>query len=289
MASEILVSAKIDPPAYNDYRRGRLATGFMPRHRCVFHYLPATHGAGAAEFFREMTMDVAILDEFRSLWASGGTDIRLRAGILRSKTQLIAQPGDPLIYITYANEGYYLASAQPEPAAQLKDLAAKAGASLSAIQRLKFGADNFSSPASIWFHVLFQLTASIAHEDYREIRDPVRASVVVAERLLDSQEAKPVAAPTSLHQGLASPAELANEWQTDPEATRQVLKRWREKHGDGWIENTEPKPSDPKFLYDRAAVRPAMQDLRLATLAVQKRPAYVQQNASKSPPASDAD
>ena len=214
-------------------------------------------------------MGLAILDEFRSLWGRGATDIRLRAGIPSSKTQAIGQPGDPLIYITYANEGYYLASAQPEPAAQLKDLAAKAGASLSAIQRLKFGTDNFSSPASIWFHVLFQLTNSIAHEDYREIRDPLRASVVVAERLLDSPETshktRPPAAPTSLHDGMASTADLANEWHTDPEQTRQVLQRWRKKHGHGWVENTERKPSDPRFLYDRAAVSRAMEELSIAS------------------------
>lgn len=219
-------------------------------------------------------MDVAILDEFRGLLATDGTDVRLRAGIPSSKTQAIVQPGNPLIYITCANEGYYLASAQPETAAQFRDLAAKSGASLSAIQRLKFGADHLSSPASIWFHVLFQLTESIAHENYREIREPVRASVVVAERLLDLKVARQLAAPTSLPLGMASTAELANEWHTDPEATRQVLKRWRRKHGDGWTENAEPKPGDPGFLYDRAAVRPAMEELAIASsIAAHRGPA----------------
>lgn len=236
-------------------------------------------------------MDVAILDEFRGLWgASGGSDIRLRSGFLSGKTQIVVQPGDSLVYVAYANEGYYLASADPELGQRLKDLAAEAGASLSAIQRLKFGTDYFSSPASIWFHVLFQLNQSDAHEKYREIRDPVRASVVAAERLLvsvvaaerlfNSQEPRPVAAPTSSHPGtvskpvaaltssncdMASTADLATEWHTDPEATRKVLNRWRKKHGHGWVENTERKSRDARFLYDRNAVRQTMEALSIAS------------------------
>jgi len=73
---------------------------------------------------------------------------------------------------------------------------------------------------------------------------------------------KPEAVP--LGTGMATPAELAREWGTKPEATRKSLSRWRKNNagGDGYIQNPDRRPNEPGFLYDRAKVRPVMDGLK---------------------------
>ncbi len=66
----------------------------------------------------------------------------------------------------------------------------------------------------------------------------------------------PDAKQSALLKGMATPKELAAERRLPEEATRKALQRWREGHGggDGYIQNTECRRNEPRFLYDRAVV-----------------------------------
>lgn len=56
---------------------------------------------------------------------------------------------------------------------------------------------------------------------------------------------------------LLSSRQLAERFGRDPQALKQRLRRWREKHAGStdWVENTERGPRDPQFLYRLSAVR----------------------------------
>lgn len=63
---------------------------------------------------------------------------------------------------------------------------------------------------------------------------------------------------------LATCAELAWEYGTDPEATRKALGRWRKSHagGDGYKEMADCRPNEPQFLYDRRVVAHVLDGLQ---------------------------
>lgn len=67
--------------------------------------------------------------------------------------------------------------------------------------------------------------------------------------------------------GFAGPTELATEWAVDPEAARGALNRWRKKNagGNGYVQNTDRRPNEPEFIYDRAVVSHVMDDLKSRT------------------------
>lgn len=51
------------------------------------------------------------------------------------------------------------------------------------------------------------------------------------------------------------------------------LERWRKQNGEGWTENQERKPRDPKYLYRLGAVRPLLDRLRASGQTSGERPA----------------
>ncbi len=59
-----------------------------------------------------------------------------------------------------------------------------------------------------------------------------------------------------------SPAKLAEVFCIPPEALRLRLNRWRETNHEGWIENPDRKPREPKYLYRVGAVRHIIDELR---------------------------
>lgn len=97
-----------------------------------------------------------------------------------------------------------------------------------------------------------------------------RANVRAVLDKLEGAMLRPVADPIRANQsretadGLFSSSQLAAQWKIDPEATRKALDRWREKHagGDGYQENTDRRPNEPKYLYSAKAVNPVMESLQ---------------------------
>jgi hypothetical protein len=59
-----------------------------------------------------------------------------------------------------------------------------------------------------------------------------------------------------------SPAKLAEVFGVPAEALRTRLNRWRQTHHDGWIENPERGPREPKYLYRVGSVRSIIEDLQ---------------------------
>jgi len=55
---------------------------------------------------------------------------------------------------------------------------------------------------------------------------------------------------------------LANHFGISHEALRQRLNRFRKKAFDGWMEVTEPKPNEPRYLYRVGAVQHIVDSLR---------------------------
>jgi len=73
------------------------------------------------------------------------------------------------------------------------------------------------------------------------------------------------------------PADLARIFDVPLNSLRQRLKRWRRNNLDtGWIENSERKSREAKYLYKVRAVQPVIQDLQKASTptneATNKRP-----------------
>jgi len=62
---------------------------------------------------------------------------------------------------------------------------------------------------------------------------------------------------------------LADHFGLAREALRKQLERWRKKHFDGWKENTDRRPREPKHLYQLSAVRHIIDKM----LASSERPA----------------
>jgi hypothetical protein len=54
---------------------------------------------------------------------------------------------------------------------------------------------------------------------------------------------------------LLTHVELANRYNVQREATRKRLDRWRSVNDAGWIEATDIRPNEPKYLYRLSAVR----------------------------------
>jgi hypothetical protein len=71
--------------------------------------------------------------------------------------------------------------------------------------------------------------------------------------------------PSRPNKGVATHQELAAEYGLDPEATRNALNRWRKANagGDGFIENRDRRPNEPQFFYDRVAVAPILNRLKM--------------------------
>ncbi|NUQ63992.1 MAG: hypothetical protein HUU20_16065 [Pirellulales bacterium] len=61
---------------------------------------------------------------------------------------------------------------------------------------------------------------------------------------------------------MLSPATLAAKFDVPLQALQGRLKRWREKHADGWQEVTNRKPREPQYLYRLEAVRPVIEEMR---------------------------
>ncbi len=118
--------------------------------------------------------------------------------------------------------------------------------------------------------------------DYKENRDPAAPVSfadfvarlhsdwidVVPTGQADTQGAGPTPAtnpPAKSPYGYLSPAELAEQHGLDSEALRKRLERWRRKHMDGWIENTERKPTEAQFLYAPSVVESVIQQAKKAS------------------------
>jgi hypothetical protein len=68
--------------------------------------------------------------------------------------------------------------------------------------------------------------------------------------------AKSKLAPVATDYGYFAPAQLAEQYGIDTETARKALGRWRHENvfGDGYIENPDRRPNEPRFLYERRAV-----------------------------------
>ena len=85
------------------------------------------------------------------------------------------------------------------------------------------------------------------------------------------------AAPVEPVKGLFSPAQLADQYKLPVDAVKKRLERYREKNHNGWIENMDVRPREPRFTYDHAAVRYILEDMKSKesrkTFSSRQRPA----------------
>lgn len=88
----------------------------------------------------------------------------------------------------------------------------------------------------------------------------------------DAPAASPTA-PTVDDESHFSPAKLAEVFGVPADALRTRLNRWRETHHDGWIENPERGPREPKYLYRVGSVRSIIEDLKATSETTSDRPA----------------
>ena len=58
------------------------------------------------------------------------------------------------------------------------------------------------------------------------------------------------------------PVQLAKLFDLPIEPLRKRLSRWRANAGDGWIENTERGPTDPRYFYRVGSVRAVCEELQ---------------------------
>jgi hypothetical protein len=80
---------------------------------------------------------------------------------------------------------------------------------------------------------------------------------------------------------MISSADLALKYHVDPEALRKRLGRWRRSRDDGYVEVSNLRPQEPKFLYDEEAVMPVIEDLKASGTSA-TRPAE-KKSGSKEP------
>lgn len=85
------------------------------------------------------------------------------------------------------------------------------------------------------------------------------------------------AAPVEPVKGLFSPAQLADQYKLPVDAVKKRLERYREKNHNGWIENMDARPREPRFTYDHDAVRYILEDMKSKesrkTFSSRQRPA----------------
>ena len=72
---------------------------------------------------------------------------------------------------------------------------------------------------------------------------------------------------------LLSPVGLAAAFGVNADALRTRLNRWRRRHHEGWIENTERGPREPRYLYGLGAVRHIIRALQATSETTSQRPA----------------
>ena len=70
--------------------------------------------------------------------------------------------------------------------------------------------------------------------------------------------ARPSVAKPIDETALLAPTDLAKQFKLNAEALRKKLGRWRKTNHEGWIENTERKQHEPKYLYRVSAVLPIL-------------------------------
>ena len=116
---------------------------------------------------------------------------------------------------------------------------------------------------------------------------PPAAAAIQADRSIDASQEQPAAeqeAPTSPNGSLAaqpgiakmSPRELAERHRVAQRPLEGRLGRWRYEHDTGYIEVSNPRRNEPKYLYDESAVMRVINALK-AKFVARKRATNVQQ------------
>lgn len=83
----------------------------------------------------------------------------------------------------------------------------------------------------------------------------------------------PAKQPTIDDNAYLSPSKLAEIFSVPQNPLEQRLKRWRQGHADGWIENQERKPREPQYLYRVQTVRAVVKQLKTTSETTSERPA----------------
>ena len=75
---------------------------------------------------------------------------------------------------------------------------------------------------------------------------------------------KSIAKPelSSVSKAKSSSRDLAEKHKINHEALRKRLERWRFEHDSGYIEVSNPRRNEPRYLYDETAVMPVIEDVR---------------------------
>lgn len=104
-----------------------------------------------------------------------------------------------------------------------------------------------SDPIPTWANYLELLRGYVA--DLFAVRDAVKTK--------DADAGNQPASGTENATGddpLLTHVELAARYNLEREAARKKLDRWRSKNSNGWIEATDTRPNEPKYLYRLSAV-----------------------------------
>lgn len=148
--------------------------------------------------------------------------------------------------------------------------------------------------------VPFELIAKPFHWKYhplRRLRDNALQFSPIVAKMLEAESRPPIAAPaptpttiapeiadaaiqppeveqaTPVRSGKMSAREIADMCAVDPEALRKRLERWRRANLSGdWIETSDSKRGEPRFLYDLPSVQPVVDELKASIQTSVKRP-----------------
>jgi hypothetical protein len=133
-----------------------------------------------------------------------------------------------------------------------------------------------------WKESLLGLIPTLERRERATNRPRVRESETTLCGATDKvvQDAEPEATrktdPGTDERSYLGPKTLAEKYDVPLGPLRERLKRWREKNaaqgGSLWIENRERKPREPQYIYQVAAVRHIIEDLRATSQTTTERP-----------------
>ncbi len=92
------------------------------------------------------------------------------------------------------------------------------------------------------------------------------------EELVSPRAVSPMPDPVD-DESMLPPARLAEQFGVAAEALRKRLDRWRSQNGEGWVENTERGPREPKYLFRVGSVRPLIDAMIAPSETSSERPA----------------
>jgi hypothetical protein len=129
---------------------------------------------------------------------------------------------------------------------------------------------------SVFCRAKLQKEFLTAHESIKNKEAVATASPAAPPAANPPGTAAEPSAATGAGKAKLSPRELADKYGVGSAALRGRLDRWRYEHDAGYVEVSNPKRNEPKYLYDESAVMPLIEALKAKSVG-RKRATDVQQ------------